>query len=155
MRSVLSRPRWRYDSRSSSTRARRAGLPCRTRWTYGSSANDLKYGLSDNGLRKIYKAMNIPLPFAGHWAKISAGYQVPKVPLPAESKFTSYTSQAPDRMKESFHLPADDLWLTKQDAHEDQTDGAISVEQSPFALGSCYHNEAMRVLRIEALTASP
>ena len=30
-----------------------------------------KYGLSDNGLRKVCKALNIPLPRAGHWAKVA------------------------------------------------------------------------------------
>lgn len=100
-------------------------------WSEPLTKLGTKYGLSDNGLRKICKAMNIPLPSAGHWAKISAGHQVPKVPLPAESKCTSYTSQASNRVEPSFHLPEDDLWLAAQDAHEDRAIGAISVEQSP------------------------
>ena len=41
-----------------------------------------KYGLSDNGVRKACIAMNIPLPKAGHWAKIAAGHQIPRTPLP-------------------------------------------------------------------------
>lgn len=40
-----------------------------------------KFKISDNGLRKICKRMNIPLPNAGHWQKIKYGYkvQVPKL----------------------------------------------------------------------------
>lgn len=42
-----------------------------------------KFNISDNGLRKICKRMNIPLPIAGHWQKIKYGYKVliPKLPV--------------------------------------------------------------------------
>jgi hypothetical protein len=90
-----------------------------------------KYGLSDNGLRKICKAMNIPLPAAGHWAKVFAGPQVLKTPLPTDAKCTSYTSHAPGQANTAFHLPEDDAWLVEQDAYEERVEGAISVELSP------------------------
>src|SRR5260221_2615646 len=35
-----------------------------------------KYFISDNGLRKICKRMNIPLPKAGHWMKLQFGRKV-------------------------------------------------------------------------------
>jgi len=42
-----------------------------------------RYGVSDNGLRKRCKALNIPLPPAGYWAKVKAGKPVSdRVPLP-------------------------------------------------------------------------
>jgi hypothetical protein len=41
-----------------------------------------RYGMSDNGLRKHCKKLGIPLPFAGYWARIKAGQQVPRTPLP-------------------------------------------------------------------------
>src|SRR5665213_986065 len=90
-----------------------------------------KYGLSDNGLRKICKAMNIPLPSAGHWAKIAAGHDVPRVALPAQSGTTSYTSQAPHQAKTPFHLPEDDLWQVEQDALEVVPGNVIRVDPSP------------------------
>lgn len=42
-----------------------------------------KYHISDNGLRKVCKAMDIPLPDRGYWAKLKAGKAVdtpPKLP---------------------------------------------------------------------------
>ncbi|WP_340111004.1 hypothetical protein [Maribellus mangrovi] len=43
-----------------------------------------KFKISDNGLRKICKRMNIPLPTAGHWQKIKSGYKVQVTKLPAK-----------------------------------------------------------------------
>ena len=40
-----------------------------------------KFGLSDNGLRKICKRHNIPVPGIGYWAKKAAGQQLKKIPL--------------------------------------------------------------------------
>jgi len=41
-----------------------------------------RYGMSDNGLRKHCKKLGIPLPAAGYWARVKAGQQVPRPPLP-------------------------------------------------------------------------
>lgn len=41
-----------------------------------------KYKISDNGLRKICKRMNIPLPANGHWQKVQYGYKVTPIKLP-------------------------------------------------------------------------
>jgi hypothetical protein len=35
-----------------------------------------KYGLSDNGLRKVCKRLNVPFPWRGYWAKVEAGHRV-------------------------------------------------------------------------------
>jgi hypothetical protein len=43
-----------------------------------------KYKISDNGLRKICKRMNIPLPNSGHWQKIQNGYKVQVQILPVK-----------------------------------------------------------------------
>jgi len=45
-------------------------------WATSLSTLGPKYGLSDNGLRRICKAMNIPLPPAGHWTKVAAGQPI-------------------------------------------------------------------------------
>jgi hypothetical protein len=39
-----------------------------------------RYGLSDNGLRKKCKSLNIPLPPVGYWARLSAGKPVTDKP---------------------------------------------------------------------------
>ena len=40
------------------------------------------YGLSDNGLRKICRRFNIPVPDSGYWQKIQYGKPVKQAPLP-------------------------------------------------------------------------
>lgn len=45
-----------------------------------------KYGLSDNGLRKICIKLQVPLPKAGHWMKLRAGKKVKVTPLPSSYK---------------------------------------------------------------------
>jgi len=40
-----------------------------------------KYGLSDNGLRKVCWKYNIPTPAAGHWAKQAHGHATKSTPL--------------------------------------------------------------------------
>jgi hypothetical protein len=42
-----------------------------------------KYGVSDVGLAKICKRMDIPIPPRGYWAKVAYGYKVKKPALPA------------------------------------------------------------------------
>ncbi|RUA36077.1 MAG: hypothetical protein DSY77_01780 [Bacteroidetes bacterium] len=41
-----------------------------------------EYAISDNGLRKICKKHNIPLPKLGHWQKLQYGKKVNIIPLP-------------------------------------------------------------------------
>jgi hypothetical protein len=43
-----------------------------------------KYKISDNGLRKICKRMNIPLPVLGHWQKVQYGKPVKVIKLPID-----------------------------------------------------------------------
>ena len=42
----------------------------------------LKYGVSDVAIHKICKALNIPAPPRGYWAKLRTGEKVEKIPLP-------------------------------------------------------------------------
>jgi hypothetical protein len=50
-----------------------------------------RYGLSDVGLAKICRGMGIPLPARGYWAKLRAGANVSKTPLPPPRKDTQLT----------------------------------------------------------------
>lgn len=43
-----------------------------------------RFGMSDNGLRKHCKSMNIPTPPVGYWSKLAYGKTVEKTPLPDE-----------------------------------------------------------------------
>ena len=42
-----------------------------------------KYGISDVGLAKICKRMQIPIPHRGYWAKVAHGHEPRKQSLPA------------------------------------------------------------------------
>lgn len=41
-----------------------------------------RYNLSDNGLRKRCQKLRIPVPSSGYWAKVRAGQNPPRTPLP-------------------------------------------------------------------------
>ena len=43
-----------------------------------------RFGISDNGLRKHCKSMNIPTPPLGYWAKLQSRKEVEIIPLPSE-----------------------------------------------------------------------
>lgn len=51
-------------------------------WKVPMSTLCKKYSVSDVALRKVCKSMNIPTPLAGYWAKVYAGKDVEKLPLP-------------------------------------------------------------------------
>jgi hypothetical protein len=53
-------------------------------WAEPLSSLAKKYKISDNGLRKICKRMNIPIPAMGHWQKIQYGKKVIVTKLPAK-----------------------------------------------------------------------
>lgn len=55
-------------------------------WTTPVSRLALKYGLSDVGLRKICRKLNVPVPYAGYWAKLQHGNKATKTPLPELEK---------------------------------------------------------------------
>jgi len=53
-------------------------------WTESLSRLAKKDKISDNGLRKICKRMNIPIPAMGHWQKIQYGKRVIVTKLPTK-----------------------------------------------------------------------
>ena len=53
-------------------------------WSKPMSKLALEYNLSDNGLRKICKKFDIPLPQLGHWQKIQFNKKVKIIPLPKD-----------------------------------------------------------------------
>src|SRR4030042_822541 len=53
-------------------------------WAQPLSRLAKKYKISDNGLRKICKRMNIPIPAMGHWQKIQYGKRVIITRLPTK-----------------------------------------------------------------------
>jgi hypothetical protein len=95
-------------------------------WTSPLTTLAKKYGLSDNGLRKICKAMSIPLPAQGHWTKIAAGHQVSRKPLPKEAARKTFTSRP--AIQSAEHKSADDArFLDAQIAFEANDKNKIAV----------------------------
>ena len=97
-----------------------------------------KYGLSDSGLRKICKAMNVPLPKAGHWAKAAAGKASPPPQLTPTAHRTTFQSNPPPRSETPKPVVDDDsAWLKARLLEEQLTDREIVVDPSP----SKWHSE--------------
>lgn len=55
-------------------------------WSKPMSILALEYNISDNGLRKICKKHEIPLPLLGHWQKIQYNKKVKIIPLSKDFK---------------------------------------------------------------------
>ncbi|MBP8034707.1 MAG: hypothetical protein KAZ71_08910 [Bacteroidia bacterium] len=55
-------------------------------WSKPMSRLALEYNISDNGLRKICKKHEIPLPLLGHWQKIQYNKKVKIIPLSKDFK---------------------------------------------------------------------
>ena len=90
-----------------------------------------QYGLSDNGLRKVCRRLNVPVPKRGYWAKVEAGKKVRKAALPAEAKLTATDIWfAPKREK----TPADEAdveWLEEREAFEADPANLIEFVEKP------------------------
>ena len=59
-------------------------------WSEPVSKVAKRYQISDVGLRKICIGLDIPVPPAGHWAKVAAGKTVKRPPLPCTKGPTTY-----------------------------------------------------------------
>ena len=91
-----------------------------------------KYDLSDNGLRKVCVALSIPLPKAGHWAKLAVGKAVPRPKLPPAKDKTTYQSWRQfDPEIPSTKRQSDDEWLHERQEYEAVEDNVISVVAKP------------------------
>ena len=97
-------------------------------WSAPLTALAKKYGLSDNGLRKICKAMNIPLPTVGHWAKISAGKRVVCDPLPKTFHRDTFTSRPPVLRLVAVEDESDAIWLAEREQFERDPKNLVQVE---------------------------
>ena len=60
-------------------------------WQYPVTEVAKKYAVSDSTIHKICKALDIPTPPVGYWAKIRAGQKVNIPPLPKSDKNDSIT----------------------------------------------------------------
>ena len=55
-------------------------------WQFPLRKLAIEYGISDVGLAKVCRKLEIPLPGLGHWTKIACGHTIERPPLPAMVK---------------------------------------------------------------------
>ncbi|HHY6929408.1 TPA: hypothetical protein ACV4T7_003335 [Burkholderia ambifaria] len=76
-------------------------------WTDPVSTVSKRYGMSDNGLRKVCQKLGVPLPPLGYWAKLRAGQKLKRAPLPRHDGQTVFYAQ-PDAYTRRLAESADD-----------------------------------------------
>ena len=90
-----------------------------------------KYGLSDNGLRKVCKRLNVPMPRRGYWAKVEAGQKVRKTQLPALAKDVTTQFWREPKRERAAADEADVVWLKEREAFEADPENRIEVVARP------------------------
>ena len=70
-----------------------------------------KYGISDVGLKKICRALNVPTPPRGYWAQVQNGIKVSKTPLPKLKigQPITYTIQKPESLNNRATLTQENV----------------------------------------------
>lgn len=86
-----------------------------------------RYGLSDNELRKICIALDIPLPARGHWAKVAAGQPILTPPLRPTDGRTCFVSDPPTSKTASPADAQQDSWLARMLTFEAASENTIVV----------------------------
>lgn len=86
-----------------------------------------KYGLSDNGIRKICKALAIPLPEVGHWARVASGQVIKRTRLPNHNGQDIFVSYAASRkgLRSEYSTPEDEEWLSERMTFESSFEGLV------------------------------
>ncbi|MFC7513876.1 hypothetical protein ACFQUU_02540 [Herbaspirillum sp. GCM10030257] len=99
-------------------------------WQFPMTQLAKRYGLSDNGLRKVCKALAIPLPERGHWAKVSAGQTIKSKFLPPFDGPTQFISRPDPASKSTERNSIEQIWLKERIAFEREAEHQIVVEMS-------------------------
>ncbi|QTO19580.1 hypothetical protein [Burkholderia seminalis] len=84
-------------------------------WADPVSTVSKRYGMSDNGLRKVCHKLGVPLPPLGYWAKLRAGQKVKRAPLPRHDGQTVFYAQ-PEAYTRRVAEPAD--WTASREGIE-------------------------------------
>jgi hypothetical protein len=101
-----------------------------------------RYGLSDNGLRKVCVSLEIPVPPRGYWAKLAAGHKVKRIALPPHAKRTAAVAHPASREPERpYRSDDDDRWLAERLQREGDDALKIVIDPAP----SRWHPELQAV----------
>ena len=90
-----------------------------------------QYGLSDNGLRKICRRLNVPVPPRGYWAKVEAGHNVRKMALPKDAKQSVAQIHVAPKPARTEADDEDHAWLEERVAFERAEASTIEVVMKP------------------------
>jgi hypothetical protein len=83
--------------------------------------------LSDNGLRKVCKRLNVPVPARGYWAKVEAGHRVRRTALPSGAEQSSTQIWREPKRERTTADEVDVAWLKEREAYESDAAHAIDV----------------------------
>ena len=74
-------------------------------WVTPMARLAVQFGLSDNGLAKICRKLDVPYPPRGYWAKLAAGQKVKAAPLPPAKADTPKMA----RIKRKVSAPREEI----------------------------------------------
>ena len=97
-----------------------------------------RYNLSDNGLRKVCKKLEIPIPPAGYWAKVRAGKTVSKPDL-AKIKATTKDDKPKTGNRRLLHIEDSALSFLKDEDQLSIIDAASKLRVA--GNGSALHKD--------------
>ncbi|MGV3632261.1 MAG: hypothetical protein ACO1O6_13715 [Bacteroidota bacterium] len=83
-------------------------------WSKPLSVLAKEYDISDNGLRKICKKYNIPLPQGGHWQKVKFGKKHTQQSYVPDEKLENVTIELSEKEDENSHVLSRVARLTKE-----------------------------------------
>ena len=81
-------------------------------WAQATVKVAAEFGISDVGLAKICRKMNVPKPPLGYWRRIETGAKIDRTPLPEASETATefvflYVSDDPDKVSEEIQVKID------------------------------------------------
>lgn len=91
----------------------------------------VQYGLSDNGLRKVCRRLNVPVPKRGYWAKVEAGKKVRKAALSEVAKQSVAHIRVGPKPVRTEADDQDDVWLKAREAFEADLANRIEFVEKP------------------------
>lgn len=95
-------------------------------WTKPMSELAKAYHISDVGLRKICKRLNVPIPIAGHWQRVKAGRMVKRTPLPESSAEDNYVML--NKLEAGENKPGNNQTLLEQMEQDIAADKRIDIK---------------------------
>lgn len=95
-------------------------------WQFPLRKLAAEYKISDVGLAKVCRKLEIPLPGLGHWTKIACGHTIPRPPLPQVENLPVLHRQVIEAKPKTPILPEDEAKLEVIERVEASTTPPVS-----------------------------